>query len=488
MEQWLPLFRYLLASPAANAAAFSSSPSSCDCPTSPPPAVALLRLLLSPAPTLPPASDEPRAGILFKTLPPFLQSQALSFLSSSASLLDPHLLRDLTIRILSATPRQYDIWVRRSARHLLDRLPMEEGAGSVASDEFSDGFHEPPPWLKEAAARTRPVLPWLPLDCRSVMTSGMHVVDDDRRGGLGGLGLESMVLDQDEGSEMQEAWCIPPPPAPPLGDLVVQRALALQKEIVTVESILDAQRVTKDLQDLCVESRNAEAVLSLVQPWEADDDTLRVLLSNLVLEDDGMHGKGPALVLCSVGLPKLLDLQRPASSVLISAMLDLCKRHPTAAVEAVLFPLVLRKGGLNAPQCEVLTHVVQDCMHPLHVTAFCHRLLSGKEQEGRPICMPQHHENINSQLVWTESLFALFYNILNKDICLTPSTIVELISVIHERASQFSRSLKFSNFVLCFVSKCWHECKVQKDLLQRAAERTNTVLTKAILAKLRSTS
>ncbi|GJN38688.1 hypothetical protein PR202_gb27753 [Eleusine coracana subsp. coracana] len=487
MEQWLPLFRNLLASPAPNAAAFSSSPSSGDCPTSSPPAVALLRLLLSPAPTLPPASDEPRAGILFQDPPAF-----------------PPVPGPLLPLVLRLPPRpapsyatsqsgfsllhlgQYDIWVRRSARRLLDGLPMEEGARSVASDEFIDVFDEPPPWLNEAAARTRPVLPWLPLDCRSVMTSGMHIVDDDRRDGLGRLGLESMVLNQDEGSDMQEAWCIPPPPAPPLGDLVVQRALALQKEIVTVESILDVQRVTKDFQDLCVESRNAEAVLSLVQPWEADDGTLRVLLSNLVLEDDGMHGKGPALVLCSVGLPKLLDLQRPASSVLISAMLDLCKRHPTAAVEAVLFPLVLRKGGLNAPQCEVLTHVVQDCMHPLHVTAFCHRLVSGKEQERRPICMPQHHENINSQLVWTESLFALFYNILNKDICLTPSTSVELISVIHERASQFSRSLKFSNFVLCFVSKCWHECNVQKDLLERAAERTNTVLTKAILAKLSS--
>jgi hypothetical protein len=297
-----------------------------------------------------------------------------------------------------------------------------------------------------------------------------------------------MVLDQDEDSEMQEAGCTLSPPAPPLGDSVVQRALALQKDIVTVESILDAQRVAKDLQALCIESQNAEAVLSLVQPWEADDDTLRVLLSNLVIEEDRMHGKGPALVLCSVGLPKLLELQRPASSALLSAVLDLCKRHPTAAVEAVLFPLVLRKGGLNAPQCEALTHVVQDCMHPMLVTASCHRLLSGKELERRPICMLQHYENIGSRLVWTESLFTLFYNILNKDVCLTPSTTGELISVIHERASGFSRSLKFGNFLLCFVSKCWHECEVQRDLLERAAEGTNTVLTKATLAKLRFTS
>jgi hypothetical protein len=285
------------------------------------------------------------------------------------------------------------------------------------------------------------------------MMNWIHVGGD----GLGGLGLESMALEKDEDSEMQEAGCILLSPAPPLGDSVVQRALALQREIVTVESIVDAQRVAKDLQDLCVESRNAEAVLSLVQPWGAADDTLRVLLSNLVLEEDGVHGKGPALVLCSVALPKLLELQRPASSALTSAVLDLCKHHPTAAMEAVLFPLVLTKGGLNAPQCEVITHVVQDCMHPLHVTAFCHRLLSGEELERRPICMPQHRENIGSCLVWTEYLFALFYNILNKDVCLTPSTIGELIPVIHERASEFSRSLKFGNFLLCFVSKCWHE-------------------------------
>ncbi|XP_062229084.1 uncharacterized protein LOC133926926 [Phragmites australis] len=483
MEQWLPLFRHLLASPAANAAAFSSSSS--NYPNSPPPAVALLRFLLSPVPTLP-VSDPP--PILFQTLPPFLQSQALSFLSSSAGLLDPRLVRCLASRVLYAPPGRQDLWARRGARYLLDGLPEGKGVLGVASEEFLDGFHEPPPWLREAATLARPVLPWLPVDCWSAMTSGTHGVGggDD----LDELGLETLVLEQDEDSEMQEAGCAPllSLPAPPLGNSVVQRALALQKEIVMVESVLVAQRVAKDLQDLCVESGNAEAVLSVVEPWQADDDTMRVLLSNLVLEDDRMHGKGPSLVLCSVVLPMLLELQRPASSVLLSAALDLCKRHPAAALEAVLFPLVLRKGGLNVPQCDVLTRIVKDCMHPLHVTAFCHRLLSGEERERRPICLPQHHNNLGCHLVWTEYLFALFYHILNQDIRLTPSIIGELISVIDERASEFSRSLKFGNFLLCFVSKCWHGCKIQRVLLERAAERTNTFLTKAILAKLRPAS
>lgn len=201
-----------------------------------------------------------------------------------------------------------------------------------------------------------------------------------------------------------------------------------------------------------------------------------------------MRGGGPALVLCSVFLPQLLELQRPPSSVLLSAALDLCKRHPAAALEAVLFPLVLRKGGLNVPQCDVLTRIVKECMHPLHVSAFCHRLLSGEEQERKPVCMPQHHENVGTHLVWTESLFSLFYSILSQDICLTPSSVGELISVIDERASEFSRSLKFGNFLLCFVPKCWHQCKNQRVLLERAVERTNTFLTKAILAKLHTAS
>ncbi|RCV22609.1 hypothetical protein SETIT_4G233900v2 [Setaria italica] len=487
MEQWLPLFRHLLACPVPNAAAFSSSPSSGDCPGSPPPAAALLRLLLSPAPTLPAsASDVPTGAILFQTLPPFLQSQALSFLASSADLLDTHLIRSLAARVLSAPPGRYGFWTCRGARHLLDGLPEEEGVPGVASEEFVNGFHEPPPWLKEVGARARPVLPWLPVDCRSVMGRGRR----PRGGGdgLDGIELETLVLVQDEDVEMQEAGCIPLPQAPPLGDSIVQRALAVQKEIVMVESVLVAQRVVKDLQDLCVRSRNAAAVLSLVQPWEADDDTLRVLLSNLVLQEDGVRGGGPALVLCSVFLPQLLELQRPPSSVLLSAALDLCKRHPAAALEAVLFPLVLRKGGLNVPQCDVLTRIVKECMHPLHVSAFCHRLLSGEEQERKPVCMPQHHENVGTHLVWTESLFSLFYSILSQDICLTPSSVGELISVIDERASEFSRSLKFGNFLLCFVPKCWHQCKNQRVLLERAVERTNTFLTKAILAKLHTAS
>ncbi|OEL30385.1 hypothetical protein BAE44_0008598 [Dichanthelium oligosanthes] len=486
MEQWLPLFSHLLACPAASAAVFSSSPSSDDCPGSPPPAAALLRLLLSPAPTLPASATDSTGAILFQTLPPFLQSQALSFLASSAGLLDQYLLRTLAAQVLAAPPGRYGFWARRGARHLLDGLPEEEGVPGVAPEEFVDGFHEPPSWLKEAAARARPVLPWLPVDCRSVMGSGC--CGRGAGDGLDGIGLETLVLAQDEDVQMQEAGCVPSPQAPLLGDSIVQRALALQNEILTVESVLVAQRVVKNLQDLCVESRNAAAVLSLVQPWEADDDILRVLLSNLVLEEDGVRGGGPALVLCSVFLPQLLELQRPASSVLLSAALDICKRHPSAAVEAVLFPLVLRKGGLNVPQCDVLTRIVKECMHPLHVSAFCHRLLSGEEQERKPVCMPQHHENVGTHLVWRESMFALFYNILSQDICLTPSTVGELISVIDERASEFSRSLKFGNFLLCFVSKCWHQCKNQRVLLERAAERTNTFLTKAILAKLHPSS
>jgi hypothetical protein len=53
---------------------------------------------------------------------------------------------------------------------------------------------------------------------------------------------------------------------------------------------------------------------------------------------------------------------------------------------------------------------------------------------------------------------------------------------------KFRKSLKFGNFFLCFVSKCWHECKIHRLLLERAAETTDTFLTKAILAKLRPTS
>ncbi|CAN6177749.1 unnamed protein product [Urochloa humidicola] len=486
MEQWLPLFRHLLSCPAANATAFSSFPASDDCPNSPSPATALLRILLSPVPALPASASEPTAAILFQTLPPFLQSQALSFLASSAGLLDPHLLRSLAARVLSAPPGRYGFWARRGARHLLDGLPEEEGVPGVASDEFVDGFHELPLWLKETAARARPFLPWLPVDSQSMMETRTC----GRGGGnvLNGIGLETLVVAQDEDVEMQEAECVLPPQAPPLGDSIVQRALAVQKQIATVESGLVDQRVVKDLQDLCVESRNAAAVLSLVQPWEADDDTLRVLLSNLVLQEDGVNGGGPALVLCSVFLPQLLELQRPPSSVLLSTALDLCKRHPAAALEAVLFPLVLRKGGLNVPQCDVLIRIVKECMHPLHASAFCHRLLSGEEQERKPFCMPQHHESVGTHLVWTESLFTLFYSILSQDICLTPSTIDELISVIDERASEFSRSLKFGNFLKCFVLKCWHQCKNQRVLLERAAERTNTFLTKAILAKLRPSS
>jgi hypothetical protein len=114
--------------------------------------------------------------------------------------------------------------------------------------EFIEEFHEPPPWLKEEAARARPVLPWLPLDCRNVMPSRVRNIAD----GLDGVRLESLELEQDEFPAIQVVRRPPYPPAPPLGDSVVHRAQALQKEIELAFGITSTLLTTNKISQLYV--------------------------------------------------------------------------------------------------------------------------------------------------------------------------------------------------------------------------------------------
>ncbi|KAK9274987.1 hypothetical protein L1049_022244 [Liquidambar formosana] len=185
-------------------------------------------------------------------------------------------------------------------------------------------------------------------------------------------------------------------------------------------------------------------------------------------------------------LPKLLVLEQPASRVLMTATMEYCKLHQRAAVYALLFPLILRKEGINNPICDVITRIIKECLHPAHVSAFCQKLLCGEEDAKRFICLPCHQSLICNKLVWAESLFNLFQNILIITFTLTQDSIDHLVDQLRELAERFSKSLKFGNFLLCFVTKCSQLLKSHKLSLIEAVEHTNTLVTKSIISKVAS--
>ncbi|CAL9125995.1 unnamed protein product [Musa acuminata var. zebrina] len=475
LERWLPLFEIFLnsAAPEGDASLWFDNHHH--------PTTAFLSLLLSAVS----ASGSP-PPILLQTLPPALQSRILSFLAVHHHRFPRACLLPLAAHFLdsSAFTDSSALWARKAAHHLLDAV--SSSAPPVACGHTLDHLHRRtnendvdlyalPQWLNDPVFAAAPLLPWLPLPAGSLPRS------NDRYFAAEPQSMELVAFRDDE-----PATYSPLPPPPVLDPQIIERASVLKAELLASEAAPKAIRLAKDIRQLCLDSGTGSQlmVLGLIQPWEADDEMASVLLSNLSGEYGLSFVGWHAHVLCSLVLPKLLTLQKPASRVLLSATTRFCQLHPVAAVEALLLPLSLRKEGLNVVLCDALARVIRECLHPVHVSAFCQRLLCGNAGDRRPVCLPWHEELLSDELVWTESLFMLFNHVLNHNVCLTPDTADHLVSVIDEKAHKFSKSLKFGNFMLCFVSKCARASSLHKVSLERAAMRTGTFVTKSILSKL----
>ncbi|KAI3984973.1 hypothetical protein MKX01_004741 [Papaver californicum] len=180
------------------------------------------------------------------------------------------------------------------------------------------------------------------------------------------------------------------------------------------------------------EVKNSFAVLGLIELWEVDDETTSA-----------------SKILCSIVLPKLLVLNGPASRVIVTTTVEFCKQRQKATVDALLFPLILRKEGLNTHMCDVMSRIIKKCLHPSHISAFCQRLLCGEEESRKFVCLPCHEHMVSDKL----------------NISLTQDSINHIVSVVRELAGQYSKSLKFSTFLLCLITKCHSSLKHHKLIL-----------------------
>ncbi|KAK8970175.1 hypothetical protein KSP40_PGU008580 [Platanthera guangdongensis] len=479
MEQWVSLFHFLLNSPAPEGEAFLWFQEQ---RTSPPTtaAAAFLSLLLSPCPSLStlPVSPSARSQIIYlQTLPFAVQTRVLSLLVSDSRHFCPHLLRSLASRILtSGLPSSSDhpaFWVARAARQLLDVLP-EPAIEAEQCEE--DEFDSLPHWLENAAKTSTPLLPWLPVNLSQLQKPAPFKC-------LKKSGIITKPLSKSEASYSTPP---PPPPPPPLHSGVLSQAAALKAEILTSDSAADSLHLPQKFQQLCSDSGagNELKLLELIEPWGANDETSSVLLLHLANGSDLFSKTWPSYVLCSIALPKLLTLKKPASRSLLSATISFCKQHQTAAVEALILPLVLLKEGINSVLCDVLMRIIKECLNKFHVSAVCQRLLCGGGEGRMPVCLPRHKDLISEQVVWTESTFDFFRHILNLEVYFTPDTNDKLVSAVVEMAAKLSKSLKFGNFLLCFVTKGSLAVSNHKTLLREAAEKTNTLVTRSIILRL----
>lgn len=366
--------------------------------------------------------------------------------------------------------------MRRAARNLSDVLPepvfeLEQG---VKEDEFDSLPH----WLEDVAKASTPLVPWLPVNVNFFQKSAsFELAEKTRNKELVNMSGKIKALSDSEIRDVNPA---------PLHPQSLEKAAVLKAELLVIDSTVHFLHMADKIKQLCSESgaENELKLLELIEPWDADDDMLSILLLHLVNDSSLFSKSWPSYVLCSMALPKLLTLQSPASRALLSATICFCKQHQTAAVEALILPLVLHKEGINAVLCDVLVRIIKECLHPSHVSAFCQRLLCEEGKGRRLVLLPCHQGLISEQMVWTESSFNLFQNLMNLDVFFTPDTNDQLVCAIVEMASKFSKSLKFGNFLLCFVTKCNHAVNARKLQLRDATEKTSTLVTRSILSRL----
>ncbi|MBA0747550.1 hypothetical protein Gogos_004457, partial [Gossypium gossypioides] len=255
-------------------------------------------------------------------------------------------------------------------------------------------FESLPDWLKDMAAGNDPLLYWLPL---SAADCGPRFYDDSLENDES---LFSQVEENGEnglkevGDEIEMDRVLNVPLEPEIENM----AASLRDRVINLESSFKAVALANEIRELCLhKGMDPFQVLCLIEPWKAEDEAASVLISHLSSGDEDELA-WPSQVLCSIVLPKFLVLEEPASRLLLTSTIEYCKLHQRAAVHALLFPLVLRKEGINNPICDVITRILRECLHPAHVSAFCQTLLCGGEEERRFILLPCHEYLVSKEL------------------------------------------------------------------------------------------
>lgn len=457
-----------------------------------------------------------------QTLPFAMQSRILSFLTIEVRRFSTAHLRSIAIQIIDSSgdsgggeTERGDgfFWVIRAARNLLDAIPSHLN-GSVFDglfpksvnksneeerEESEEEFDSLPCWLKNAAtAATDHLLPWLPMSQCSLRrktqgevtrsTDKISEENDDLNDG-DDLGMEDVAgLDEitltNADNNPQTVLC----------PQIHKRAIDLREKLQSVDALSDS---LLDIQTLCIDAIRVggggqrggsmvQSVLSLIEPWELDDESGLILSSQLLGNAEMTYSNWPAHVFSATILPKLFLLNQPASRVLMASTLEFCKNYQSIVSSALLIPLLHHKEGINSPMCDVLAKVAKESLHPSHAAAFFHGLLSMDDLTGADfMCvLPCHHDMISNELVWSEWLFSLFQHILSSGIILTPDSIDRIVSAAESVGCKYSRSLKFCSFLLCLVSNSKHALKFHRLSLIGVAGKTDTFLTKSVLSKL----
>ncbi|KFK29512.1 hypothetical protein AALP_AA7G143900 [Arabis alpina] len=360
MEEWIPMFEIFLKSPSPETEASlwldeaSNSSSSSASMASPINRSSFLSLLKKPCDVTDQNSSPATKKVLFiETLPNMAQSRILSFLLFEYR---RFCVRDLVwlAREMLGGGKELDFWVQRAAHNLLDRIPEPTfdwishlDLDSADDSRIGDEYDSVPDWLSEKAGSNGTILPWLPVSLDDV-NSEMLVVDS-----WNGKEMMSQVRENMENDHREVVDNIDHTINVALHPNDHEMAAKIRAQITSFESTSEFVTLCDEIRKLCLEKgRDSFRFLALIEPWNADDETASVFLSNLHNGSEDEQFGWPSQILCSIVLPKFLALEKSASRVLMSAIIEFCKIHQRAAEYALVFPLILRKEGINGFICE----------------------------------------------------------------------------------------------------------------------------------------
>lgn len=239
------------------------------------------------------------------------------------------------------------------------------------------------------------------------------------------------------------------------------------------------------LDDLCTISSLPDARLFFksLKPWEMKDDTLLSMMKLLSGKDSGFAWSAQTVSFCL--LPKLLLLEQPASRFVVSAVIEACKAHPRAAIDALLIPLVLIEKGPTKAQCDVMNRVLTECFSDNHLFSLCGKIFLSNRRQCLPFPDPPFVRKrfLSASIAWSEPAWALVQNLISRPMELDMELLETIVDVCGEEVVKFAESLRFCNLLLCLLSKHGTCLGPFKSKLQRISEQTKTFITKTLTAK-----
>jgi hypothetical protein len=133
-------------------------------------------------------------------------------------------------------------------------------------------------------------------------------------------------------------------------------------------------------------------------------------------------------------LPRLVELRKHASRVLLSCALECSKSNGRASVLGFLIPAILQKG--ESPQCEVVTRCLDEMSDVDLVLQFFRSVL-------------------DAEMVWTDNTIGVIQKVVQSSSgAFLDSDCSKLISRMSLQISTHHASVKFSKLLQTLVTKC----------------------------------